>query len=224
MPYTLDPARLQEQAVTAIARLKGAGVTTVIFAGDPLAPATLTAEATAQDWYPEWMFGNVALVGTTVFARTYDQAHRAHASGVTQNSVGIDPSQTSWNYLHDWCGRPDPHAGELPRRHVRARPRRHRDDPAFISFGSHDLWPGSDYNGIDDLAEIWWDPEAEGPDELNREGTGMYRYVDGGQRYLPGDWPDSPPAMFEREGSVTNLDAPPADEAVPDYPLPERDR
>ena len=52
----------------------------------------------------------------------------------------------------------------------------------------------------------------------------MYRYVDGGKRYLPGDWPDSPPAMFEREGSVTQLDEPPTDEAVPDYPPPEHDR
>ena len=198
VPYTLDPARLQEQAVTAIARLKGAGVTTVIFAGDPLAPATLTAEATAQDWYPEWFFGNVALVDTTVFARTYDQEQWAHAAGVTQNSVGIDPSRTSWNYLHEWYyGEPVPATGAasatfigpsllfygihaagptLTPENFRAgmfelAPDETVTTQPFISFGSHDLWPGSDYNGIDDLAEIWWDPEATGPDELDREGT-----------------------------------------------------
>lgn len=170
---------------------------------------------------------------------------------MTQNSVGIDPSQTSWNHLHEWYfGEPVPATGAAAATFIgpsllfygihaagpTLTPANFRDGmfelapdetvttQPFISFGSHDLWPGSDYNGIDDLAEIWWDPEATGPDELDREGTGMYRYVDGGKRYLPGDWPDSPPAMFEREGSVTHLDEPPADEAVPDYPPPERDR
>lgn len=251
VPYTLDPARLQEQAVTAIARLKGAGVTTVIFAGDPLAPATLTAEATAQDWYPEWMIGNVALVDTTVFGRTYDQQQWAHAFGVTQTSARLKPSQASWNRLHEWYfGEPVPASGvaaatfsgvSLVFSGIQAAgptltPESFRDGlferspdatvttQPHISFGDHGLWAGTDYNGIDDLAEIWWDPEATGPDELDREGRGMYRYVDGGRRYLPGDWPQAPPAMFAPDGSVTILDQPPASEAVPDYPPPERGR
>jgi hypothetical protein len=251
VPYTLDPARLQEQAVTAIAKLKGEGVTSVIFAGDPLAPATLTAEATAQDYFPEWMFGNVVLVDTAVFARTYDQEQWAHASGVTQSAVGLDPSMTSWYYLHEWYfGEPVPAEGAASATFIgpsllfygihaagpNLTPENFRDGmfelapddtvttQPYISFGDHDLWPGTDYNGTDDLAEIWWDPGAEGPDEIGRQGKGLYRFVDGGQRYLPGNWPDSPPAMFEREGSVTRLDEPPEDEAVPDYPPPERDR
>src|SRR3546814_8980111 len=36
--YALDPGSLAEQAATAIARLKSAGVTSVIIGGDPIAP------------------------------------------------------------------------------------------------------------------------------------------------------------------------------------------
>jgi hypothetical protein len=249
VPYTLDPARLQEQAVSAIARLKGAGVTTVVFAGDPLAPATLTAEATAQDWYPEWMFGNVALVDNTVFARTYDQEQWAHASGLTQNSARVQPDQTSWARLYDWYfGEETPARGgalatfiapslffrgihtagpNLTPETFRAglfapTPGETARTQPHITFGEHDLWPGTDYNGIDDLAQIWWDADATGVDELGREGRGMYRFVDGGRRYLPGTWPEEPPAAFEEEGSVMIYDEPPAGEAPPDYPPPER--
>ena len=42
IPYALDPATLQETAANAIAQLKEAGVTTVIFAGDPVAPRDFT--------------------------------------------------------------------------------------------------------------------------------------------------------------------------------------
>ena len=36
---------------------------------------------------------------------------------------------------------------------------------------------------------MWWDPAATGPDEIRKDGTGMWTFVDGGQRYLPGEWP-----------------------------------
>ena len=39
IPYALDPATIQQTALQAITRLKTAGVTTVIFTGDPVAPA-----------------------------------------------------------------------------------------------------------------------------------------------------------------------------------------
>jgi hypothetical protein len=58
---------------------------------------------------------------------------------------------------------------------------------------------------------VWWDPKATGPDELGRDGTGMYAYVDEGRRYLPGQWPKTEPNVFDRKGAVTLFDeAPPA--------------
>lgn len=81
-------------------------------------------------------------------------------------------------------------------------------------------WDEVDYHGVDDATEIWWDPEAEGPDETGREGKGMYRWVEGGQRYLPGEWPESPPPAFEEEGTITYYEEPPPGEEIPEYPSP----
>ena len=57
VPYTLDPATLQETAANAITRLKDAGVTTMIFAGDPIAPRDFTKEATKSTACSTWSSG-----------------------------------------------------------------------------------------------------------------------------------------------------------------------
>ena len=69
---------------------------------------------------------------------------------------------------------------------------------AYVSWGDA-LWPETDYNDDDDATAIWWDPDATGKDEAGNEGTGMIRYIDGGTRYLPGDWPTDPIPFFEEE-------------------------
>ncbi|MEI2420359.1 hypothetical protein V6O07_08790, partial [Arthrospira platensis SPKY2] len=71
-----------------------------------------------------------------------------------------------------------------------------------LSWGAHDLWPFFDFHGIDDATIFWWDPNAEGPDEIGRTGTGLWQYVDGGRRYLPGEW-TSEVKLFDPEGAVT---------------------
>ena len=43
IPYALNPATIQQTALQAITRLKSAGVTSVIFSGDPVAPRDFTA-------------------------------------------------------------------------------------------------------------------------------------------------------------------------------------
>ena len=32
------------------------------------------------------------------------------------------------------------------------------------------------------MTEWWWDADATGPDAIQRDGTGMLRFVDGGAR------------------------------------------
>ena len=79
-----------------------------------------------------------------------------------------------------------------------------------ISFGDHGYCgPHPDYTALDDQAEVWWDPEAVGVDELDHEGTGMWRWVDGGKRILPGQWPETEPAVFDPARAVVTLDEPP---------------
>ena len=81
---------IQQQASQVITKLKAAGVTTVVFSGDPVAPRDFTKEATAQEYFPEWVVAASTLVDVTAFARTYDQQQWAHAFGVTQLAARSD--------------------------------------------------------------------------------------------------------------------------------------
>ena len=85
-----------------------------------------------------------------------------------------------------------------------------------ISFGNHGVWPFTDYTSFDDVTEIFWDASVVGPDELDNQGAGMYRYVAGGKRYLPGQHPTSDPKVFNNDGTVTIYDTNP-DKPVPNY-------
>ena len=102
IPYALDPATIQQTALQAITRLKSAGVTTVIFTGDPVAPRDFTREATAQAYFPEWVVAAATLVDTNAFARTYDQQQWAHAFGVTQLAAKLEPEISGYPTLYEW--------------------------------------------------------------------------------------------------------------------------
>jgi hypothetical protein len=80
----------------------------------------------------------------------------------------------------------------------------------------------TDYLGIDDMVEIWWDPTVDGPDEQGKAGTGKYRYANGGKRYLPGQMPDTEADAFKVDGSVLQFDTRPPSDKSPDYPPPAR--
>ena len=112
IPYQLDLAKAQENARNMIAKLKAAKVTTVIFAGDPVTPSSLTQEATAQNYFPEWVVLGAAYTDTSLFGRSYDQKQWAHAFGVSTLPTPVDAR-----------GRP---AVLDPRLAVRARARRRR--------------------------------------------------------------------------------------------------
>lgn len=246
LSYTLDPARLQEQATNLISQLKSAGITTVLFNGDPVAPATFTREATSQQYFPEWVLGGVALADTTAFGRTYDQQQWAHAFGPSYLAARVAPEKSEFFSLYKWFNGVNPPAIDtagvlfpqpalffegLQAAGPKLTPETFRQGlfsaklpgsaktAQLISFGDHGYWKGEDYNGIDDYTEVWWDPKATGPDEIRKQGTGMWQYVDGGQRYLPGSWP-SDLKVFDPAGAVTIYDTPPADEVPKSYPSP----
>jgi hypothetical protein len=245
--YQLDPARLQEQAVTIISQLRSAGVTSVVFQGDPVAPGTFTAEATKQDYHPEWIIGGSPLVDTTAFGRTYDQSQWAHAFGISSLAARVAPDSDPSTNLYKWFTGTDAPAFDTsgvifpqPALFFAAlqaagpdlttdsfrqglfsftTPGQGLTSPT-ISYGDRGLYPGTDYNGIDDFTEIWWDATASGPDEIRKQGTGMYRYADGGKRYFPGTWTSDEKA-FVATGSVTIYEKIPAAEQPKTYPTPE---
>jgi hypothetical protein len=250
VPYALNPATLQEQALTKIATLKEAGVTSIIFAGDPIAPRDFTLAATDQEYFPEWILSGTVLVDTNVFARTYDQEQWRNAFGMSNTATPIDRRKGGFFFLYEWFNGQEPPAINtigiqwqpalafpmLQGNGPDLTPQNYMNtllasDPTArgavtqpsISFGDKGLWPeefGPDYNGIDDVSEIWWDPDTEGVDELDNVGDGVYWYVSGGQRYLPGEWPDTTPDVFDPEDAVFFYDERPASETPPDYPSP----
>jgi hypothetical protein len=234
-------------AVGLIAKLKAAGVTSVIFSGDPVAPGPLTRAATGQNYFPEWIITGAALTDTAIFARTYDQKQWAHAFGITFGAARTDPSVSGSIYLYHWFFGTNPPAATgagvitplitllfvalqatgprvtpanvLAALFAQPKPPEALTQP-MITYGNHGIWPVTDYQGVDDATEIWWNPRAAGPDELNHQGQGLYEYVDGGRRYLPGGWPHTAPDVFTTKGAVTIYQTIPPSERVPSYPSP----
>ncbi len=246
--YQLDPTTIQATATQVITRMKAAGVTTIVFSGDPVAPRDFTKEATAQEYFPEWVVSASTLVDVTAFARTYDQEQWSHAFGVTQLAARTPSDQIGAFYIYKWFNGVDPPAdgsiavfapnpalffavvqGVGPN----LTPDTFHDavfalpptadalaiSQPYLTYGDKGYWPDDDYLGVDDATAIWWDPVATGPDEIRKEGVGMYQYVDAGQRYLPGEWPTTD-KMFDPAGAVAIYTSPPPGEAPGDYPSP----
>jgi hypothetical protein len=99
-------------------------------------------------------------------------------------------------------------------------PTAHAITQPSLSWGNHGIWPGTDFGGVDDATEVWWNPSISGPDELGRIGPGLYEYVQGGKRYLPGQWPTVSTQAFQKAGAVAIYSKPPVAERVPNYPSP----
>jgi hypothetical protein len=247
LPYVLDPATLQSQASQIIAKLKSSGVTSVVLASDGVAPRDLSREATAQEYFPEWIIVAPTLSDLTAFGRTYDQEQWANAFGVTHGAAPITPEDAGFYALYEWyMGGAEPPAKDtigilMPNFTLffatvqtagpNLTPETWRDSlfaaagttPAIsqplLTYGDKGFWPEVDYSGVDDATLIWWDPTATGPDEIRKDGTGMWTFVDGGQRYLPGEWPTDE-KLFDPEGSLTLYATAPAGEEPPQYPSP----
>jgi hypothetical protein len=242
-----SPIDLQTSAPQYIARLKDAGVTSVIFTGDPIAPQPLTRTATEQGYRPEWIITGSVLTDTAAFARSYDQEQWAHAFGVSPLAARVSPDVQGTRFLYEWYfGReaptesggatvipswnllfsvlqgvgPDLSAETFRTALFDAEPTTRAVSQPSLSYGDKGLWPFTDHLGVDDATEIWWDPTATGPDEIQRDGVGLWRFVQGGKRYLPGEWPDSPPDLFDPVDTTTIYEEPPPGEEPVQYPSP----
>jgi hypothetical protein len=246
IPFFLDLSKAGEIARTTIAALKEGGVTTVVFGGDPIMPSYLTKEATAQDYFPEWVITTTVLADTAIFGRTYDQRQWAHAFGLALVPArGAQPTQDGfalwhWQFCEDppsntysilfpgpsllmagiQLAGPDltPQTFEagLFRAGVRGGGALH----PRLSEGHHGIWPGTDLYGIDDAGMLWWDPDAQGVDETGGDGKGLYRYTKMGERYLPEDWPSRQIKLFDKAGTVTIFDHLAPEDRTPEYSSP----
>jgi len=243
-----DPVALASAAGEMMAKMKSEGITTVVFYGDPLAPQTLTKNATEQGFFPEWVMSGSALVDTTIFSRTYDQTQWAHAFGPSNLFARSSADVSGPAYLYEWFYGKEPSADQValllpgiqffysvfqgvgpaltPDTFQTAIFNAPIIDSSVLSpqlsWGDRKIWPETDYAGIDDQTEVFWDADATGVDELDKEGKGMWAYVDGGKRYLPGQWPKAQATVFANaEDPITFYTQRPPGMELPSYtPLP----
>ncbi|HZT66215.1 MAG TPA: hypothetical protein VFA11_10545 [Acidimicrobiales bacterium] len=72
--YTINVSEYEQEAVSAMAQMKAAGVTTILCACDPIVPIFLTNAADQQNYVPEW---DSSFFGDPV-GRDYDSKEWAH--------------------------------------------------------------------------------------------------------------------------------------------------
>ena len=231
MNYFFNLASLASDARTIATKLKATGATTIVFTGDPIFPEYLTKAMTEQNYFPEWVMAGTVLADTNVFARTFDQQQWQHAFGLQLIPARVPKAQQDAYTLHQWWfGTPPPTEnnyaivkGEvellmdgLQLAGPNLTPDTFRDGlyhappqatgttlKTIGTYGNHGFWKGTDYSGLDNAGILYWDPNAVGADETGKVGKGMYRLVDGGLRYLPGQWPTTPIKLFDPAGTVT---------------------
>ena len=75
LTYAENLGTMQQDAASAVARMRDAGVTTVICFCDPLMPIFITQQASDQDYRPEWIFQNQY----DAIDQQADQSQFAHA-------------------------------------------------------------------------------------------------------------------------------------------------
>jgi hypothetical protein len=86
-----DPPTAAEQAPTIIARMKEAGVTTVVLFADFSMNKAMMEQATKLEWYPEWFFTGTVFHDIAVLSRQYPVEQVSHAFGISSLSPYVAP-------------------------------------------------------------------------------------------------------------------------------------
>ena len=211
LAYKIDINTLSNQAASMVAKLRDAGVTTVVCGCDPGLPVFLTSKAQEQTYEPEWLVAGTAFTDTDSIGQLYQQDQWARAFGLS--FLGSpQPERGSYGYFAFKAVRPDQEPISLVdilyyQMYVVALGVQ-MAGPALTpetfeaglyaypgGTGPAGTWrfaPGR-YNPIQDAREIYWD--ANQTSKLNNK-KGAYVETEPGKRYRPGDWPASDPAVF----------------------------
>lgn len=86
-----DPAIAQQFGPTIVAQLKDAGVTTVVLASDVAMIGTMMAEASRQNWYPEWFVTGAGFFDFQPFTSGYPADQASQMFGIALLSPYLVP-------------------------------------------------------------------------------------------------------------------------------------
>lgn len=224
----------QLDSTNIVNQLQLAGVTSVLFAGDPICPIHLTRAANAQGAKWEWIVTGSVLTDTNNFGRLYNQEQWSRAFGVSMLQPDVKNENDYWFKMYKEVRGDSPEQAEnaavvmapfallytgvhlagpnlAPKSFAagmaRAIPRGGTVTVPLRSYGPKRVAGLSfwDSNSYDDMSEVWWDPDAVDPN--GRKGT--YWFVSGGRRYSWGQWPSALPSAFVKKGAVRGYDNPP---------------
>ncbi|MHB1444447.1 MAG: type 1 periplasmic-binding domain-containing protein [Acidimicrobiales bacterium] len=204
--YSINVSEYEQEAVTSVAEMKAAGVTTLLCACDPIYPILLTQAASQQNWYPEWFaisYGDPA-------SRNYTQSEWSHsvAGGVqfptpstTQAyqayqlaNPGHQPAETPpssppyyyvayYELMEVFAGLqaagPDLTAASFERGEF-SLPASIPGDPV----GGRWIYGQNVFDPVASFSMVWWDPNAVSKFDGSK---GAYQWCNGGQTYLVSD-------------------------------------
>jgi hypothetical protein len=234
-----------EAARTLVTRLKNEGITSIVVQSDFLFLTQLTTAAANDDWFPEWVMTGYGGQDIDLFAKSFNQLEWRHAFGVGALAVYGGAVADSQFFNWYWGANSAQAAnanGEIDNFYLGINnagpdltPQTFRaglfaSPPAGgaslgqvlnpgESFGRWGFYPWTSYTAWDDWTEVWWDPTAQGEDNLlGKEQLGDYRYVNGGKRYLTPQWPTTEPSMFNQAGTTISYSTPPPADQIPAYP------
>lgn len=200
--YVPDLTSMTTQSATLIPKLQQAGITTVACFCDPLLLAVLTAKASEQQYYPEWLNTGVALtdqdiVGQLFAAEQWKRSIGPSYAGATQPqgrgvgyqayravrkdepSIGVDLIYAQLQILAigiQMAGpnlNPDTFADGMRKYPTSSGP-----------LGTWKFGP-NDYTTAQDSREIYWDPNRTSV-QTNKKGA--YVETEGTKRYPIGGW------------------------------------
>jgi hypothetical protein len=207
LSYALDLSTVSNQAANLIARLQNEGVTTVVCNCDPVMPVFLTARATEQDYWPEWVISGVGFTDEDFVGQLFDQQQWERAMGISYVGETL-PQQSTLGYQAYKRVRDDEPAlivdiiyYALHMLAIGIQSAGPELTPESFAQGLYD-YPGGtgpagtwafgpdNHTPTEDFREVYWDPEAISP--FNGE-PGRYIDPNPGERYGFGELPDGPP-------------------------------
>jgi len=207
LQYRLDLNAMQGQAIALLPKLKAANVTTVLCGCDPVLLSLLTAQAKAQNYYPEWVETGVAYSDQDLVAQLFEPPVWKRAFGVSYAGSTV-PLKASFAYqAYKASGQPgEPSIGAqlifdqlqllaigLQMAGPNLNPRTFESGmfaytPRSGVSGRWDFGPG-DYSTSSDAREIYWDPNAT---SIQNGKKGAWKETSK-DRYPIGTWPKGDP-------------------------------
>ena len=206
----------QQDIAGTMAKMKRAGVTTIIIATEVYTPIVLTAEATKLQYFPEWVQIGLEIPDS---ARLYDQDQARHMVGLA--GLEIPRHKTDRDYYRaykeiDPEGDPEDVAfrslqqiaGGIQGAGPKLTPQTfweglqklpHRTPDPVWSVGGG--FGPDDFTYMDYTSLIWWDPAGKDP---NSSSAGAWQFVYFGKRFKVGELPSEPVPWFDKSQSITS--------------------